>query len=169
MKSIIAIIGPIASGKDTLAEYLSSKYGAPVFQVSQVLKDIAAEQDLEPTRENLMHIGDELTREHGPAALPKMLLDRLGDRTIVTGIRRPEVLAYLRKNSSVFVISINADPNLRFQRAKDRGKIGESETSEDFIRKDNFTVLEADAFIENDGTIEDLILSANTLLGRISF
>ncbi len=45
-KIIIGIIGPIAAGKDTAAEYICGKYSIPSFQISSILKMIAVERGI---------------------------------------------------------------------------------------------------------------------------
>ena len=79
MKTIICIIGPIGSGKDAAAEHIASKLSIPTFQISQVLKDFAKEWGLEPTRENLIKVGNKLAEENGQGFTVKVLMDKISD------------------------------------------------------------------------------------------
>ncbi len=48
MKTVIGVIGPVGSGKDTAADYLSRKLKAQHFQISSPLKEIVKERSIEP-------------------------------------------------------------------------------------------------------------------------
>lgn len=137
MKTIIAIIGTIGSGKDTVAEYISKKLTIPAFQISQPLKDYAKEHNIEPTRENLIQIGSKLVKENGPVYFLKIIINQAsGDFMIITGIRMTEIIEYMRKNYNLILLAIVAEPQIRFDRCMARGKLGEAKTLEEFIKNE---------------------------------
>ena len=137
MKTVICIIGPIGSGKDTAAEYIVSKLGIPSFQISQVLKDFAKEWGLEPTRENLIKVGNKLAEENGPEFTVKVLMDKTSDNLLlITGARRTEVIDYLRHNYNLILLAITSDPKIRFERCVVRNKLGEAKTLTEFIENE---------------------------------
>lgn len=136
-KKIIGIIGGVGSGKDTVAEYISKKIGVQSFQISQPLKDIAKERNIEPSRENLIQIGSDLVKEKGAGFLAELCLEKISGNTgIITGIRVLEVIEYLRENSDFILLAVNAEPEVRFKRTINRGKLGEADTLEDFIKRE---------------------------------
>lgn len=176
-KTIIGVIGGVGSGKDTVADYISSKLSIPSFQISQVLKDFAKENNIEPTRENLINIGRDISQEKGNDFLSKMTMAKINsDKGIITGIRVLADIEYLRKNSNFILLSINTDPQIRFSRSITRNKLGEATTLEEFIekeKKENFTsnfqrlfeCMElADYSIENNDDIESLFRKVNEFL-----
>lgn len=167
MKTIICIIGTIGSGKDTVAEYISKKLFIPAFQISQSLRDFAKERGIEPTRENLIKMGNTLTLEHGPLFVIKTLIGKTPENLIViTGIRMTEIIEYMRKKHHLILLAITASPEIRFQRCLTRGKLGEAKTLAEFVeneRKENsapnvqrlFECLKlADYTIVNDADLE---------------
>ena len=181
MKTIIGIIGTIGSGKDTVAEYISNKLSIPTFQISQPLKDIAKEREIEPTRENLIKIGSDLVKEKGAGFLAELCIQKLqNEKGIVTGIRVLEVVDYFRKNSNLILLAIEAEPEIRFQRIVDRNKFGEAENFEEFIeneRKENsppnaqrlFECLKlADYSIDNNENQEKLFIKVDEFLKHYS-
>jgi len=136
-KKIIGIIGTVGSGKDTAAEYISKKIGIESYQISQPLKDIAKEKNIEPTRENLIKIGSDLVKEKGAGFLAQLTLNKIQNNAgIITGIRVLEVIEYLKENSDLILLAISAEPEVRFKRTTERGKLGEANTLEDFIRRE---------------------------------
>ena len=122
-KKIIGIIGTIGSGKDTVAEYISIKLKIPSFQISQPLRDIAKDNNIEPTRENLINIGSALIKENGPNFFAELVLDKIDSNIgIITGIRVLGVIDYLRENSNFVLLALQSDPQIRFERSIIRSK-----------------------------------------------
>jgi dephospho-CoA kinase len=134
MKTVIGIIGPIGSGKDTAAEYLHKKLGIPFYQISSVLKDICHDRGIAPSRENLIELGTTLASQHGDSYLARYLLDRASDVSLIVGMRQLGQVDYLRQNSRLTLIAINASAPIRYKRAMLRGKLGEAKTLEAFKR-----------------------------------
>lgn len=131
-KTVIGIIGPIASGKDTAAEYISKKLGMPVFQTSGPLKEIANERGIPLARKDLILLSRELACERGEDHLARTLLSRIENKGIITGMREVAQISYLRKNSKFILIAIDADQKTRFERLKSRKQIDEGKTFADF-------------------------------------
>lgn len=50
---VIGAIGKNGSGKDEVLRYLSARYGVPFVATGDIVRSLAAEEGLEPTRENL--------------------------------------------------------------------------------------------------------------------
>lgn len=133
MKTVIGIVGPIASGKDTVAEYISKKLGIPAFQTSAPLKEIAKERNIPLTRKDLILLSRELAHERGEDHLARTLLGKINDKGIITGMREVAQITYLRNNSNFTLIAVNADQKIRFERLKSRKQIDEGKTFADFV------------------------------------
>jgi len=135
-KTVIGIIGPIGSGKDTAAEYVAEKLHVSYFQISAPLKDIVRERGLEPTRENLVTLGRATAREFGAEYLAKILLSKIKDVGVISGMRQLAQIDYLRNNARLILVAVDAEPRIRFQRSKGRGKLGEATTLKSFVEKE---------------------------------
>lgn len=136
MKRIIGICGPIAAGKDTAATYLSQKLNVSVYEISGILKQLAQARNIPLTRPDLTRFGTQLAREKGDGYLAQLILDQVADIGIVTGIRQLGQIDFFRKNADFFLIGIDAEPTVRFERASQRKKLGEAETLAEFIRQE---------------------------------
>lgn len=176
-KKLICIVGPIGSGKDTVAEYISQKIGIPALQISQPLKDFASERGLEPTRENLIKLGNEVLEANGPEFFVERLLQKVSENLlIVTGVRIPAILEYMQERYAVILLSLTADPKIRFERSVMRNKLGEAKTFDEFLENEQvensapnaqrvFECMElADYSITNDGTVEELYKKVDEFL-----
>jgi len=181
-KTILGIIGTVGSGKDTASDYISKKLSISVFQISQPLKDLAKEKNIEPTRENLIQIGSDLVKQNGPDFLAKLVLDKvIGEKGIVTGIRVVEIIEYMRKNSNFILLGIESEIQTRFERSIIRNKLGEATTLEQFDlneQKENsapnaqrlFECLKmADYSIENNGSLEEFYQKCDLFLEKFAF
>jgi len=166
---IIAITGTNAAGKDTAAEHLAGK-GFAHYSLSDELREIARGRGLEPTRENLIALGNELRRLHGTSYLTKRVLEKAGGaaHVVLSSIRNLGELEPVRNTDAFRLLAIDAPPKVRFERARSRGRIGEHVTLEEFMLADaeemvggeteqNLARLieSADHLIVNDGTIEE--------------
>ena len=133
MKNIICIIGYIASGKDTLANYISSKYGFNHIEISSILKSICLKKGIEPTRQNLIQQSNKLSEEYHDGYLAQWIIENFtNSHIVITGLRQIGQLEYLNNNSKNTIITIESLQELRFERANKRVKVNESKTLEDF-------------------------------------
>ncbi|MBI2140190.1 dephospho-CoA kinase [Candidatus Woesearchaeota archaeon] len=167
---IIALTGTIGSGKGEAAKYLQEKK----FQYlvySDVLREIAKQKCIEPTRENLHRIGRKIKEEgHDPGFLSKRLLKKITEKdAVVDGVRNVGEIQELKRHARTFVIGITASQRLRFQRIVLRKREGDPATFAAFKRIDNIEnrgrtkgqeinacLRHADITIHNNGSIKEL-------------
>ncbi len=134
MRKVIGIIGPAAAGKDYAATYIAKKMKIPIYQISGEIKKMATERKVSLDRESLIQFGRELTSKYGDDYLAKKVLDDHHEQTIImVGMRQLGQIDYLRKNSKLTLIGINARPEIRFKRIKNRGNWGDPSTLDKFL------------------------------------
>ena len=136
MKTVIGIIGTIASGKDTAGAYIAKKLKAPIFEMSQPIIEEAKKRGVELRRENLAKISSEISIKKGDDYFIKQILEKIDDVGIITGMRQLPQLAFLRKRSNLILISIDADPRERFRRAIARHRLSEEQTFDSFVNEE---------------------------------
>ncbi len=124
----IGLVGPIASGKGTVATHLK-KQGFKVFSLSDKVREEATMRGLSLTRENLQNIGDELRRLYGNQILAeRVAFDLIGESgpIVIDSIRNPGEIEYLRKHLDVKILGIDAPIESRIvwylERARERGE-----------------------------------------------
>lgn len=136
MKTIIGIIGTIASGKDTAGAYISKLLKIPIFEMSKPIIAEANKRGTELKRENLAKISSEMVEKHGDDYFIKKILEKVKTKGIITGMRQLPQIAYLRKRTRLILISIDADPVERFRRATSRKKILEENSLYKFVEEE---------------------------------
>lgn len=166
---IIGLTGPNASGKGEAGSYLKSK-GYIYHSLSDILREESKKLGIEPRRENLIKLGNDLRHRYGPAFLALCLIEKLSktEDHIVDSIRNPAEIETLRKKGDFILIGIDAPVNIRFKRSLKRKRPGDAQTIQEFIEKEdreNKASFEnqqlkkclsmADVVIINDSTIEE--------------
>ena len=173
---VIGLVGPIASGKSVVAQFLRDQ-GFAYQSLSDRVRDEANLRGLPLTRANLQNIGNELREEFGAAVLAERSAILLGSHTdyvVIDSIRNPAEIVYLKEVLGAVIIGIDAPEELRLawylERAKHRGE--DNPTTEDFLRANardlgigegatgqqvTASLNLADAVIQNLGSKEELI------------
>lgn len=165
---IIGLTGANASGKGEAASYLKSK-GFIYYSLSDILREEAGARKIDPSRENLIKLGNELRRENGPSVLADLAVKNIGNKGnyVIDSIRSPFEVKALRKLNNFVLIGIDAPVEIRFKRLIERGRPGDPKTLKEFIEKESKENIAkstnqqlksclklADAIIINDSTIE---------------
>ena len=186
LKSIVfGLTGKNASGKGTVAEILKKK-NFTYHSLSDSLRDELKSLKKEETRENLIDIGNELREKGGPGVLADKLIPKLNSENnhIVDSIRNPLEVISLRKETLLrrfFLISVDANSKLRYDRLCSRGRIGDTDSWEKFVEQENKeennddpnkqqlsrTMEMADYTIDNSGTLEELEAQVNRIISSL--
>ncbi len=182
-KIILGLVGPIASGKGTVAKYLQEKQGANVYKFSTVLRDVLQRLHLDVSRKNLQDISTILRKSFGEDILAKTIAEDTekdqGSLVVVDGIRRWADITYLNKKDNFILVGVDADPKIRYQRLiKRKENEGDSsKTYEEFLKDQD---QEADAeipeiinsaseLIYNDHELEVLYNNIDSLLNKYNY
>jgi len=110
--------------------------------------------DLEVTRQNLIKLGNQLRKKHGPGILAHRIAEKLKrdqDYTI-DSIRNPEEVKTLQKGTNFLLLNIDAPAKTRFDRMKKRNIEHDPQTYEDFVK------LEQAEASSSDETKQQIIL-----------
>ena len=98
--AIIAISGPIGSGKTTITALLSQRIGWPHTAYGDLVRAIATRRGLTCDRHHLQHIGSQLIVGGWDAFTRRVLSQaawRPGDSLIVDGLRHPGAVTALQR------------------------------------------------------------------------
>ncbi len=168
----IGTVGKIGSGKDEILKYLSARYGIPYISTGDIVRRMADEEGLEPTRENLEEISERCFRKLGKGCFVRMVAEEIIKRKWkiagISGIRAPADVRVLKEHfgDSFTMIQVEVtDPRLRFKRLRLRHEGRDAATYKEFVVQDkneedvfkiSKTAAMADYSIKNDGTLADL-------------
>ncbi|MBI3632154.1 MAG: AAA family ATPase [Candidatus Vogelbacteria bacterium] len=174
IETVLGVTGTNASGKDTVADHLKQTYGFRTYSLSDEIRAELTKKGLPHTRENLIAAGNELRQKFLPNELAVRTLERIrgsaAHNIIITSIRNPAEIDEFKRNFPKFkMVFVDAPVELRFERARARGKIGEGNSLQTFKtleekelqgNKNEQQLLvcaeRADFSLINDSTLEDL-------------
>ncbi len=175
---IIGLTGPNSSGKGETAAILQETFGYSRHSLSDVLRDEARRRGLEPVRDVLIPLGNELRRDHGAGVLATLVLPHLVPPALVDSIRSPAEVAVLRSLPGFVLIAVEAPLPLRFDRSLARARPGDALTMDEFQAKEarentsdpaaqqlRATAELADVTISNEGTLDQLRARLMAIIG----
>lgn len=172
-KVTIGIIGHPASGKDAASDYLVSR-GFLKISGGDILREEMTKLGLSVERASVHEFAKEMRKKYGnsyPAEEEVKMSKENDGNSVVIGMRNLEEIRVLREGigKDFKLIAINAPIEIRYKRAKDRGRIGDDISFEQFKKEEekekldlsgshevDKVILTADVVIENDDTLEDL-------------
>lgn len=177
-KIILGLTGEIASGKGTVAKYLSEKHNANSHRFSTPLRDLLNRLYLEINRKNMQDISRVLREHFGQNLLARVITEDVKNDqnqvVIVDGIRRPADIEYLRELPEFKLVYITADPRIRYERLVKRGE-NEDDKNKTFeqFQKDHEAETEleipiigetADYKIDNSGNLDKLFAQIDKII-----
>ena len=173
-KYIISVVGPTCAGKETFGEMIRKEFG-PAFRFlsrrfSDPLNEMLHAIRVPQNRPNQQLLSKLVRQEWGEDVLGNALslwMEEVDANIIyIDGVRRPADVEMIRKFPSSFLVSLNASPEVRFERLKKRAdRPGDAEkTWEEFLAEQNAEseqkIVEiaktADVFIDNSGMPDNL-------------
>lgn len=179
---IIGLTGKNAAGKGTVASYLEKK-GFIYNSLSDELRIEAKNKNINPTRENLIKLGNELRKKFGSNYLVLKIANKIKEENpkiinyVIDSIRNPAEITELKRIRGFFLIGIDAEVSIRYKRTLQRAREGDITTIQNFIKleeKENFNkksnqqldkcLQMADNIITNNGTLEELYEKIDALL-----
>lgn len=177
---VIGIIGLNGSGKDEVVKYLSRKYGVTLFSAGDLVREIAAQRGIEPTRENLDNITREYFQHFGEGYFLRTIAGIIRQKNLetagISGIRSPQDIAILKQEFSGDFVLIHvsvSDPRMRYERIRKRASKRDEIDYADFLREDqiseelfkiNEAINQADFSISNDGSLDELYRQIDQLI-----
>ncbi|RPH40201.1 MAG: hypothetical protein EHM91_11375 [Planctomycetota bacterium] len=179
---IIGLTGRNAAGKGAAAEFLKSK-GFAFHSLSDVIREEVKRRNLPVTRDTLIATGRELRAHYGTGYLAERILERLepGMNYVVDSFRHEDEVAVFRKVTNYHLLAVQADPKVRFERIKSRGRENDPQTFEAFLELEqkestslqaegqNLTATEkvADHTVTNNGSVEEFNAALAALIPKL--
>jgi len=181
-KIILGFTGLIASGKDASKKYVEQKYEVGSHRFSTMLRDILNRLYLPITRENLQNLSYDLRNRFGSDTLARVIAEDVkNDKkeiVLVEGIRRMPDIAKLLDFPNFYLISIDADPKIRYDRLIKRNEnVGDNtKTFEEFLNDEKQeaelqipeVMARAKYHLDNNGSLEDLYRQIDAIMADLN-
>ncbi len=176
---IIGLTGKNGSGKTEICEYLKSR-GFEYHSLSDEIREEIRRRGQEITREILIEVGNDLRQKFGPGILAERILTNLemDHNYVIDSIRNPQEVEVLKHRKDFVLLAVEAEPAIRFERSRKRGREGAAPTFEQFMSEEQLELESAnpanqqldatrrktDVVIANNGSIEELHRGLDALL-----
>lgn len=175
---IMGVSGLPGAGKGSVSEIATQK-GAMIVIMGDIIREEAKKRG-EPTKETAKN----LRKEHGPnivaeltvKKIKKMQEDGFESSILIDGIRSPHEVKIFKENFDNFIIvSIFANPEIRFERIKSRKREDDTTDYEVFAERDQNeldfgignVISLSDKLIINESDIESFEQEINEYLEEI--
>ena len=172
---VMGVSGLPGSGKSLVSEIAIEK-GAMIISMGDIIREEAKKRN-EPTKETAKNLrkeyGDYIVAELTIKKIKKILDKGFENSIIIEGIRSPYEVKLFRQNFKDFIIlSIFANPDLRFERIKSRQREDDTTNYDEFVGRDERelkfcmgTVISlSNKIIINEGTVESYTEKINEFL-----
>ncbi len=150
---IIGITGTLGAGKGTIVDYLTINKGFKHYSVRQFLIEEIEKKGLPVNRDTMTEVANNLRATHSPSYIIEQLYKKAlsyGGNSIIESIRTPGEVDFLKKQGEFYLIAVDADPRIRY----DRITLRASET--DHISFDTFIANEKREFTTTDSNKQNL-------------
>ncbi|MBQ2651955.1 MAG: AAA family ATPase [Methanobrevibacter sp.] len=136
---VMGISGLPGSGKSLISD-IAIEMGAIIVSMGDIIREEAKKRG-EPTKETAVNLrkefGDNIVSELTVKKIKKLQEEGNADLIIIEGIRSPHEVNMFKENFDDFIIlSIFANPNLRFERLKKRMREDDSQDYAGFRKRD---------------------------------
>jgi dephospho-CoA kinase len=165
---LIGLTGTNGSGKGEAARFFQ-EHGYAYLSLSDEIRDELTREGRALNRNNLIQKGNQLRSNHGPDVLARRVMERVQSDTVIDSIRNLKEVAYFRRHPGFILLSLDADPEIRFHRVQQRGREESASSLEQFVRKEQEEMTEnetgqqlalcidaADYHIINNESLEEL-------------
>jgi dephospho-CoA kinase len=167
---IIGVTGYSASGKDTVVDYLVSK-GFTKVSGGDILREEMIKLGLPTDRTSIHTYVEEKRRLYGNAYVAEKTIEKVNEDTAISGVRNIEEVKKYREvfGSEFRLIAIDSPIEVRYERAKERGRLGDEVSFEKFKEEQDYerttdtgsfsielVIKDSDIQIVNDGSLDDL-------------
>jgi dephospho-CoA kinase len=182
---IIGITGTLGAGKGTIVDYLVAEKGFVHYSVRAFLLEKIREQGLPENRDSMFHLANELRTSFGPSYVTDQLYKQAlvsGKKCVIESIRTPGEIDSLRAKGNFFLLAVDADPELRYQRILLRQSETDRVTRKTFLENEEREMNPADPnkqnlkkcigmadfILLNNSTKKDLIRQIEKVLEQVS-
>jgi len=181
---VFGLTGKNCGGKTEFSNYLRGK-GFEYLSFSVEMGEECREKGLEPTRENLINMGNEQREKHGNDYWAKKLIQKIepGKNYIAESFRNPVEVESFKKMQNFRLVLVSAPIETRFERSKSSERLAQSfrdfEEFKMFEEKEasspnkssqqlNQCAEMADLEIVNDSSVEEFNKKIDSLLEKLN-
>jgi dephospho-CoA kinase len=181
---IIGITGTLGAGKGTIVDYLVNEKGFKHYSARDFIASEVKKRGLPLNRDSLTWVANDLRKSHSPQYVIEQLYKMAkkdGGNAVIESVRTPGEVEFLRKQPDFYLFAVDANPEVRYERIRQRGSETDHVDYQTFIdneqremtthdpNKQNLgkCIASADYVFNNDRSVEDLYKQVETVLAQL--
>jgi len=150
--TIIGITGTIGAGKGTLVEYLLREKNFAHYSVRGFLIAELNKRNLPLNRDTMTALANALREENSPSYIIDCLFEQAktaGKNAVIESIRSVGEVESLRKKGNFYLLAVDADPKIRYERIFQRNSETDHVTFAEFLQNEEREMNSADPNKQN--------------------
>jgi dephospho-CoA kinase len=180
---IIGITGTLGAGKGTVVDYLTTK-GFTHYSARDFITHEIERRGLPIDRDSMTMVANDMRSTHSPSYIAEMLYDEAasaGKNAVIESLRTEGEILSLRQKGNFYLLAVDANPKLRYERIILRASETDKISFEKFLadeeremhatdpNKQNLArcIELADERLVNNGTVNDLYVQVDNILKKI--
>ena len=137
--TIIGITGTIGAGKGTVVKYLVKEKRFTHFSVRAFIVEEIINRKIAVNRDSMVVIANDLRQTHSSSFIIDelfLLAQKSGRNCIIESIRTTGEIESLRRNKNFYLLAVDADPRIRYERIRKRGSETDHVNFDTFIQNE---------------------------------
>ena len=181
---IIGITGTLGAGKGTVVDFLVTNLDFNHYCATTFISKEIKRRGMKVNRDVLREVANDLRAKNSPSYIVEELYKESqvdGGNCVIESLRAVGEVACLQKNDSFYLLAVDADQKLRYDRIQLRGGVKDNVSFDKFVDNEKAEMTStdpnsqnlskcismADFVIHNDGTFEDLNNQIKKILENI--
>lgn len=182
---VIGVTGTIGAGKGTVVDYLVTQQGYKHYSVRSFIKEEIIARNMPLNRDSMVVVANDLRAKNSSSYITDQLFYKAkssGGDCVIESIRTPGEIFSLRDKGGFFLIAVDADPRIRYERIMKRGSETDHITFETFINNEQREMTSndpnnqnlkrciemSDVCFMNNGEIQELYRKVEKYIGKIT-
>jgi len=150
--TIIGITGTIGAGKGTIVEYLLQKKKFAYYSVRKFLIEELKRRNLAVNRDSMALLANELREKNTASYIVDCLFEQAklsGKDAVIESIRTIGEVESLRKKGIFYLLAVDADPKIRYERILQRNSETDHINYDEFLQNEQREMNAADPNKQN--------------------
>jgi len=181
---IFGITGTLGAGKGTVVDYLVKEKAFVHYSVRQFLIDRLESEKKEVNRDTMVALANALREKHGADYIARALYEKAAENNtncIIESLRTVGEINALREKEDFYLLAVDADAKLRYQRINLRKSETDNISFEEFVANENREMQNddpnkqnlknciemADYQVDNNGSINELHQKVEEIISDI--
>ncbi|XKT75397.1 MAG: AAA family ATPase [Patescibacteria group bacterium UBA2103] len=176
---LIGLTGSFGAGKGAVVEYLKEK-GFAHYSARAYIVEKLNEEGKEVNRDSMIAMGNTLREKYGPGHVLETLIERANNASenVVVESLRAVAEVHAVRAAGGFILGVDADPKVRYERAYLRGSETDNVSFEEWKQQEDIenntedptkqniqgALALSDVVVMNDGSFEDLYKQVDAAL-----